>query len=98
MATGGTLAEEVISTIRTAKAFGTQNTLANIYDGHVGEAHKVDLKAAFGHGIGLATFFFIIYSAYALCKSNSTVILYMSTDAFAAFSFGTTLINQGRGE
>jgi ATP-binding cassette subfamily B (MDR/TAP) protein 1 len=78
VADGGNLAEEVISTIRTAQAFGTQTTLANIYDTHVAKSHKVDGKAAIFHGGSLAAFFFIIYSSYAL-----------------AFSFGTTLINQG---
>ena len=68
VAEGGTLAEEVISTIRTAQAFGTQKTLANIYDKHIGESHKVNLRAAVVHGAALAVFFFVIYSAYALGK------------------------------
>ncbi|KAH9000914.1 P-loop containing nucleoside triphosphate hydrolase protein [Lactarius hatsudake] len=60
VAEGGTLAEEAVSTIRTAQAFGTQTIC---------------------HGVGLASFFFAIYAAYAL-----------------AFSFGTTLINQGHAD
>ncbi|KAI0059986.1 P-loop containing nucleoside triphosphate hydrolase protein [Artomyces pyxidatus] len=78
VADGGTLAEEVISTIRTAQAFGTQKILAGMYDVEVNKAADVDAKAAIWHGGGLAVFFFIIYAAYAL-----------------AFSFGTTLINEG---
>jgi ATP-binding cassette subfamily B (MDR/TAP) protein 1 len=78
---GGSLAEEVISTIRTAQAFGTQKALADIYDTHVDKSRKVDGKAAVWHGCGLAAFFFVIYAAYAL-----------------AFSFGTTLINEGHGQ
>ncbi|KAJ7505250.1 P-loop containing nucleoside triphosphate hydrolase protein [Mycena galericulata] len=74
----GSLAEEVISTIRTAQAFGTQKILANLYDKHIEHSHKSDLKAAVWHGGGLSVFFFIIYNAYAL-----------------AFSFGTTLIDDG---
>ncbi|KJA18017.1 hypothetical protein HYPSUDRAFT_169806 [Hypholoma sublateritium FD-334 SS-4] len=77
-AEGGSIAEEVISTIRTAQAFGTQNILSKLYNKHIDESLKVDLKAATWHGGGLAIFFFVIYSAYAL-----------------AFSFGTTLINEG---
>lgn len=65
-AEGGTLAEEVIGTIRTAQAFGTQKILSNLYDGFIGKSHDVDLKAATWHGGGLAVFFFVIYSAYAL--------------------------------
>jgi ATP-binding cassette, subfamily B (MDR/TAP), member 1 len=81
VAEGGSLAEEVISTIRTTQAFGTQNALADIYDTHINQSKKADYKAAVMRGGGLAIFFFIIYSAYAL-----------------AFSFGTTLINEGHGQ
>lgn len=68
VANGGSLAEEVISTVRTAQAFGTQKILADLYDTHINESRKVDLKAAVWHGGGLAVFFFVIYSAYALCE------------------------------
>lgn len=62
IASGGTLAEEVISTVRTAQAFGTQNTLANLYDRHVEVAHNSDMMIAIIHGVGLGIFFFIIYA------------------------------------
>jgi ATP-binding cassette, subfamily B (MDR/TAP), member 1 len=62
------VAEEVISTIRTAQAFGTQSILSGIYNKHVNGALTVDMKAAAWQGGGLAVFFFIIYSAYALGK------------------------------
>ncbi|KAJ7366944.1 P-loop containing nucleoside triphosphate hydrolase protein [Mycena albidolilacea] len=78
VADSGSLAEEVISTVRTAQAFGTQEILANLYDEHIVQSENQDLKAAVWHGGGLAVFFFIIYNSYAL-----------------AFSFGTTLINEG---
>ncbi|KAH9038538.1 P-loop containing nucleoside triphosphate hydrolase protein [Lactarius pseudohatsudake] len=81
VAEGGTLAEEAVSTIRTAQAFGTQRVLASLYDIPVHKALAVDGRAAVSHGIGLASFFFAIYAAYAL-----------------AFSFGTTLINQGHAD
>ena len=66
MAESGSLAEEVISTIRTAQAFGTQKTLANLYDTYIEKSHQVDLKAAAWHGGGLSIFFFVIYAAYGL--------------------------------
>ena len=62
----GSLAEEVISTVRTAHAFGTQAVLSGLYDVFIGKARKVDMSAAVWHGGGLAIFFFVIYSAYAL--------------------------------
>lgn len=43
-AQGGTLAEEVISSIRTATAFGTQERLAQQYDKHLDKAEKWGIK------------------------------------------------------
>lgn len=75
VAEGGSVAEEVISTIRTAQAFGTQKILAELYDSHIEQSHVVDVKAAVVHGCGLSVFFFVIYSAYALAFSFGTTLL-----------------------
>ncbi|KIJ54732.1 hypothetical protein M422DRAFT_200639 [Sphaerobolus stellatus SS14] len=75
VAEGGTLAEEVISTIRTAQAFGSQTVLSSLYDTHVIKARNVDAKAAFVHGGGLGVFFFVIYSSYSLAFSFGTTLL-----------------------
>ncbi|KAG8935087.1 GTPase-activating protein [Tulasnella sp. 418] len=75
IATGGTLAEEVISTVRTAQAFGTQTKLANLYDDSVDQARKADRKAAAVNGIGLGIFFFVIYASYALAFSFGTTLI-----------------------
>ncbi|KAF7355943.1 hypothetical protein MVEN_00923500 [Mycena venus] len=48
VAEGGTLAEETISTIRTAHAFGSQETLASLYDGFVAKS-----SCAFTYGVTL---------------------------------------------
>ena len=74
VAEGGTLAEEVISTVRTAQAFGTQQVLARIYDSHIEQSRNVDMKAAVWHGGGLAIFFFVIYNAYALGEYLNIII------------------------
>ena len=75
IADGGTIAEEVISTVRTAQAFGTQKILGKLYDDRVVEAKIVDVKAAVVHGVGLSVFFFVIYSAYALAFSFGTTLI-----------------------
>ncbi|KAF8585704.1 P-loop containing nucleoside triphosphate hydrolase protein [Ramaria rubella] len=75
VAEGGTLAEEVISTVRTAHAFGTQNKIVALYDKHVIKSLLVDSKAAILHGCGLGCFFFVIYSAYALAFSFGTTLI-----------------------
>jgi hypothetical protein len=66
VAEGGTLAEEVVSTIRTAQAFGTQSVLASFYDVSVQKAYNADCRFAVAQGIGLAFMFFSIYAAYGL--------------------------------
>lgn len=66
VAEAGSLAEEVISTVRTAQAFGTQTVLSALYEVFVHKARTVDMKAAWYQGAGIAIFFFVIYSAYAL--------------------------------
>ncbi|EIN12716.1 P-loop containing nucleoside triphosphate hydrolase protein [Punctularia strigosozonata HHB-11173 SS5] len=75
IAEGGTLAEEVISNIRTAQAFGTQPILSSIYGEHVNNANKVELKDAAWQGGGVAVFFFIIYSSYALAFDFGTTLI-----------------------
>jgi ATP-binding cassette subfamily B (MDR/TAP) protein 1 len=75
MAESGTLAEEVVSTIRTAQSFGTQQTLSKLYDGFVDKAHVVENKGAVFHGGAAAVFFFVIYAAYGLAFSFGTTLL-----------------------
>jgi ATP-binding cassette subfamily B (MDR/TAP) protein 1 len=64
---GGTLTEEVISTIRTAHAFGTQEKLADLYDVHVSKGQEADVKEAIIQGAGLGLLFFFVYCADGLC-------------------------------
>ncbi|VDB95413.1 unnamed protein product [Peniophora sp. CBMAI 1063] len=75
VAEGGSFAEEVISTIRTAQAFGTQKTLSRLYDVSVGKAFSVDSRAALWQGCSFAVFMFIMYSAYALAFDFGTTLI-----------------------
>lgn len=75
VAEGGTLAEEVISTVRTAQAFGTQSILSGLYNAHIDKSQNVDMKAAVWQGGGLAVFFFVIYGAYALAFHFGTTLI-----------------------
>ena len=63
-AVGGTVAEEVLGSIRNATAFGTQDKLARQYDSHLVEAQKwgFRLKATLGVMIGfMLCFVFLNY-------------------------------------
>ncbi|KAG1728170.1 P-loop containing nucleoside triphosphate hydrolase protein [Suillus paluster] len=75
IAEAGSLAEEVISTIRTAQAFGTQKVLSGIYDKNVDVSRVVDSKASIWQGAGLGCIFFVIYSAYALAFDFGTTLI-----------------------
>ncbi|KIP08244.1 hypothetical protein PHLGIDRAFT_127165 [Phlebiopsis gigantea 11061_1 CR5-6] len=75
IASAGSLAEEVISTIRTAQAFGTQQVLADKYEIPVDSARRASLKGAAWRGGSLAVFFFVIYSGYALAFDFGTTLI-----------------------
>jgi len=72
----GTIAEESISTIRTAVAFGIQSKLSKIYDSHLFSAKKEGIKKSVLNGAGLGIIAFFTYSTYALSFwYGSTLIL-----------------------
>src|SRR3954463_6962515 len=65
-ALGGSVAEEVISSIRNATAFGTQDKLARQYDAHLAEAEKWGYKVKFVLAIMVGGMFMVIYLNYGL--------------------------------
>lgn len=65
-ALGGTVAEEVISSIRNATAFSTQDKLARQYDAHLVEAEKWGLKLKVALAIMISAMMGIIYFNYGL--------------------------------
>ncbi|CAI2166259.1 12008_t:CDS:10 [Funneliformis geosporum] len=72
----GTIAEEAISTIRTAVAFGIQSKLSKLYDSNLTLAKKEGIKRSILNGAGLGIVYFFIYSTYALAFwYGSTLIL-----------------------
>ncbi|KAI9457410.1 ste6-like protein [Boletus coccyginus] len=75
IAESGTLAEEVISSVRTAHAFGAQKMLTSLYDVHIQVAHIVDAKSAISNGAGLGVCFFVLNSAYALAFQFGTTLI-----------------------
>ncbi|KAK5167421.1 GTPase-activating protein [Saxophila tyrrhenica] len=99
-AAGGTVAEEVISSIRNATAFGTQDKLAKEYDVHLTEAEKqaVKMKSILGSMIGFLMCY--VYLNYALSfwqgsrylvagkMSLSDVLTILLTIMIGAFSLG----------
>ncbi|PWY70198.1 P-loop containing nucleoside triphosphate hydrolase protein [Aspergillus heteromorphus CBS 117.55] len=62
----GTVAEEVISSIRNATAFGTQDKLAKQYEIHLAEAEKWGVKTQMVLGFMIGGMFGIMFSNYGL--------------------------------
>ena len=65
-ALGGSVAEEVISSIRNATAFSTQKKLARQYDAHLAEAEKWGLRLKLTLAMMIGAMFCIIYLNYGL--------------------------------
>jgi ATP-binding cassette, subfamily B (MDR/TAP), member 1 len=65
-AEGATLAEEVISTVRVAHAFGTQERLVEKYDGHLILAEQSGRIKSIVIALQMFSIFFVIYAAEGL--------------------------------
>ncbi|KAL2002600.1 hypothetical protein VTN02DRAFT_6410 [Thermoascus thermophilus] len=63
---GGTVAEEVISSIRNATAFGTQDRLAKQYEVHLKEAERWGVRLQVMLAIMVGAMFCIMYLNYGL--------------------------------
>lgn len=104
-ALGGSVAEEVISSIRNATAFGTQDKLARQYDDHLKEAEKWGFKVKFVLAIMLGFMFLIIYLNYGLAFwmgsrflvdgeiSLSSILTILMSIMIGAFSLGNVAPN-----
>ncbi|KAK9244769.1 P-loop containing nucleoside triphosphate hydrolase protein [Lipomyces tetrasporus] len=63
---GGTLAEEVISSVRNVQAFGVQDRLALDYDKYLAITEKWGLKAGLALGAMIGAMWFSVYCNYSL--------------------------------
>lgn len=104
-ALGGTVAEEVISSIRNATAFSTQDKLARQYDTHLVEAEKWGLKLKVALAVMISAMMGIIYFNYGLSfwmgsrfivdgqMTLSEVLTIMLAIMIGAFSLGNVAPN-----
>lgn len=104
-AQGGTVAEEVISSIRNATAFGTQDKLAKQYDVHLREAEKYGSRVKVIIGTMIGCMFCLVYLNYGLAfwqgvrfivsgeTSLGSVITILLAIMIGAFSLGNVAPN-----
>lgn len=76
VAQSGSLAEQVISSIRTTKAFGAQETLAKLYDVDVERSHVSEARASLAQGLGMGISFFLMWNEYALAFFYGSELVY----------------------
>ncbi|XP_040289636.1 ATP-binding cassette sub-family B member 5-like isoform X4 [Bufo bufo] len=65
-AKAGSVAEEVLSSIRTVVAFGGQEKEIQRYTNNLGEAKQIGIKKAITTQLAAGCMYFIIYASYAL--------------------------------
>jgi ATP-binding cassette, subfamily B (MDR/TAP), member 1 len=104
-ALGGTIAEEVISSIRNATAFGTQDKLAKQYDKHLIEAEYWGSRVKATMACMLGGMFLVIYLNYGLAfwqggrflvdneTSLSSILTILLAVMIGAFSLGNVAPN-----
>lgn len=104
-AKGGSIAEEVISSIRNTTAFSTQAKLARQYDIHLKEAERWGLKLKIALALMIAGMMGVIYLNYGLSfwqgsrflvsgeMNLSEVLTIMLSIMIGAFSFGQVAPN-----
>jgi ATP-binding cassette, subfamily B (MDR/TAP), member 1 len=61
-----TIAEEIISSVKTAQAFGSQKTLTKLYDQNLIAAQRAGYRLQLSNTIVLAVMFFSVYAFYGL--------------------------------
>ncbi|EPE35282.1 P-loop containing nucleoside triphosphate hydrolase [Glarea lozoyensis ATCC 20868] len=104
-ALGGSIAEEVISSIRNAVAFGTQDKLARQYDVHLAKAEKYGHRVKFVLAIMIGGMFCVIYLNYGLAFwmgsrflvnneiTLSAILTILMSIMIGAFAFGNVAPN-----
>ncbi|GAB6020133.1 hypothetical protein CHUAL_002862 [Chamberlinius hualienensis] len=65
-AKAGSLAEEVLTAVRTVAAFGGEKKEAKNYDSNLGSATKAGINRGFSTAIGAGVLWFMIFAIYAL--------------------------------
>ncbi|KAK0222157.1 ste6-like protein [Armillaria fumosa] len=71
----GSVAEEVISSVRTVHAFGVQGALAQVYNGYLLKSHAIGISTAMWIGVCIAIILFTVYAAYALAFYFGTTLI-----------------------
>ncbi|XP_045621631.1 ATP-dependent translocase ABCB1 [Procambarus clarkii] len=84
-ARAGSVAEEVISAIRTVVAFGGETKEVCRYEANLVHAKKAGVKRGLMTGVGMGLMWFIIYAAYSLAFYYGTGLILKSREGNGSF-------------
>ncbi|XP_071811441.1 ATP-dependent translocase ABCB1-like isoform X2 [Apostichopus japonicus] len=83
-AKAGSVAEEVLSSMRTVTAFGGEAKELERYRTNLGAAKIVGIKKAAAESSALGALFFVIYGAYAIAFWYGTILILDPNQSFSA--------------
>ena len=66
LAAAATMAEEIISSIRIAQAYGSESKLTKLYDDNLAQAEKLGYRQMFAVAIMIASMYCAIYAEFGL--------------------------------
>jgi len=66
LAAAATMAEEIISSVRIAQAYGSEAKLSKLYDDNLAEAEKMGYRQMFAVAIMIASMYCAIYAEFGL--------------------------------
>jgi ATP-binding cassette, subfamily B (MDR/TAP), member 1 len=66
LASAATVAEEILSNVRTVQAYGNQDKLAQLYDKNLVALQRIKYKTRAVSALMIGTMFFVVYASYAL--------------------------------
>ena len=91
-AEGGTVAEEVLSSVRNATAFSTQDKLAKQYDVYLSSAEYWGVRYKSILGVMIGIMMFIVYCNYALAFWQGSRYLVAGTDGITLGKITTIIL------
>ena len=71
LAAAATVAEEIISSIRTVQAYGSYDKLSQLYDTKLVNAELWGIKTQIGAAVMISTMYFSVYASYGLGFCNT---------------------------
>ena len=78
LAEAATVAEEIISSIRTVQAYGSYDKLSRLYDVKLVRAEMWGIRIQIGAAVMISTMYFAVYASYGLGFCNNLLLVILN--------------------